>query len=119
MVAVGFRFIAGRYHATPWDRHVNEGELEWPPSTWRLSRALIATWHRKVSPGGEGEETISSLIEKLAGVLPHYRVPPATHVHSRHYMPATGGKRTLVFDAWAALGRGDEDEVQIVWPGLE
>ncbi|MFZ2345189.1 MAG: type I-U CRISPR-associated protein Csb2, partial [Candidatus Microthrix parvicella] len=38
-------FPLGRYHATPWDRHVNEGAVEWPPSPWRMVRALIAVWH--------------------------------------------------------------------------
>ncbi|HFQ89125.1 MAG TPA: type I-U CRISPR-associated protein Cas5/Cas6, partial [Desulfobulbus sp.] len=48
MLAIGFRFIAGRYHATPWGRHVNEAAVEWPPSPWRIVRALAATWHRKL-----------------------------------------------------------------------
>jgi CRISPR-associated protein Csb2 len=35
------RFPGGRYHATPWGHHVNEGQVEWPPSPWRLLRALM------------------------------------------------------------------------------
>ena len=50
MLAIRFLFPAGRYHATPWGRHVNEADVEWPPSPWRLLRALIATWHRKLDP---------------------------------------------------------------------
>jgi CRISPR-associated protein Csb2 len=48
MLALAIRFPAGRFHATPWGRHVNEGAAEWPPSPWRLLRALVATWKRKL-----------------------------------------------------------------------
>ena len=44
---LAIRFPLGRYHANPWDRAVNEGETEWPPSPWRLLRALVATWHTR------------------------------------------------------------------------
>src|SRR6266478_887764 len=30
MIALSFRFPAGRYHATPWGRHVNEAAPAWP-----------------------------------------------------------------------------------------
>lgn len=46
MIAISLTFPAGRYHATPWDRHVNEGAVEWPPSPWRLLRSLVAVWKR-------------------------------------------------------------------------
>lgn len=42
MPTLKLRFPGGRYHATPWGHHVNEGLIEWPPSPWRLLRALIA-----------------------------------------------------------------------------
>src|SRR5579863_5843600 len=44
---LAIRFPLGRYHANPWDRAVNEGASEWPPSPWRLLRALAATWHTR------------------------------------------------------------------------
>lgn len=108
MPVLCLRFPAGRYHATPADRHVNEGVVEWPPSPWRLLRALIACgytalgWTR-VPPDAR------RLVEALAGVLPRYRLPPAAAAHSRHYMPIIAGRSqttTLVFDAWAAVGDG-------------
>jgi len=58
------------------------------------------------------------LIEKLASVLPLFRVPAASVAHSRHFMP-TGTlekgreKTTLVFDTWANVGDG---ELLIQWP---
>ena len=45
-ITLKLTFPAGRYHATPWGRHVNEGVPEWPPSPWRLLRALVAVWKR-------------------------------------------------------------------------
>ena len=105
------RFPGGRYHATPWGHHVNEGLVEWPPSPWRkIVRALIATGYAKdqwdkIPPAGR------DLIEALCSTLPMYRLPRATVAHTRHYMP-TGvldkgrEKTTLVFDTWAEVQEG-------------
>ena len=65
MLALGFRFPAGRYHATAWGSHVNEGVPEWPPSPWRLLRALIATAYHKL-PDEVEKPALRSLIERLA-----------------------------------------------------
>ena len=51
MIALSVRFIAGRYHATPWGHHVNEGLIEWPPSPWRILRALLASCKRACREG--------------------------------------------------------------------
>ena len=32
MLTIGIKFPAGRYHATPWGRNVNEGVVEWAVS---------------------------------------------------------------------------------------
>lgn len=109
------RFPGGRYHATPWGHHVNEGLIEWPPSPWRLLRALIASGF---SSQGWSEVPIGArqLIDKLAGVLPLYQLPSASTGHSRHYMPYLEGKKekpTLVFDTWANVGDGT---LLIHWP---
>jgi CRISPR-associated protein Csb2 len=115
MPTVKVHFPGGRYHATPWGHHVNEGLVEWPPCPWRLLRALLATgftklgWHQ-VPPLAQ------QLTEKLAAVLPRYHLPPASVAHSRHYMPLVEGKAlktTLVFDTWAQVGDG---ELRIHWP---
>jgi len=109
------RFPGGRYHATPWGHHVNEGLIEWPPSPWRLLRALIACGFS--SQGWtEIPPVAGQLINKLACVLPSYRLPVASAAHSRHFMPYIEGKTqktTLVFDTWANVGDG---ELLIHWP---
>lgn len=119
MLALSITFPAGRYHATPWDRHVNEGAVAWPPEPWRLLRGLIATWHHKVKHTGKhSESTLLGLIESLAQEPPEYGLPAASHSHTRHYMPQfAAGKTSLILDAFAAVGR--DDPLTIVWRTLE
>lgn len=111
MPTAKIRFPGGRYHATPWGHHVNEGMIEWPPSPWRLLRALIATGYAT-----HHWETVPKdgcrLIEALASGLPTFLVPKVSAAHSRHYMPVgklSNGleKTTLVFDTWANVGDGE------------
>lgn len=111
MPTLRFRFPGGRYHATPWGHHVNEGLVEWPPSPWRLVRALVAAGYAtqgwsEIPPSGR------RLVDALSAKLPWYRLPAATLAHSRHYMPAGGfekgrEKTTLVFDTWANVADGE------------
>jgi len=119
MLALSFTFPGGRYHATPWDRHVNEGAVAWPPEPWRLLRGLIATWHHKVKHTGKHSEAVLlELIESLAQELPEYGLPAASHSHTRHYMPQFAvGKTSLIFDAFTAVDRNDP--LTVVWPTLE
>jgi CRISPR-associated protein Csb2 len=115
MIALSLHFPAGRYHATPWGRHVNEAALAWPPEPLRIHRALIACHYRKADIEIFSEDALANLIEILAAQLPIYRLPEAVHAHTRHYMPAPV-KTTLVFDAFA---RFDPEEPLIVgWPGV-
>jgi len=119
MLALSFTFPAGRYHATPWDRHVNEGAVAWPPEPWRILRSLIAAWHHKVKhESRHSESTLGGLIESLARELPEYGLPAASHSHTRHYMPQfAAGDTKLIFDAFTAVKR--DDPLTVVWPNLE
>lgn len=100
MTVIELQFPAGgRLHATPWGRHVNEGAIEWPPSPWRIQRALVATWHLKaredITP-----EAMTTLMDALAASAPSFVLPPAIQSHTRHYMPTKGGDKTKVFDTF-------------------
>ncbi|RMG33878.1 MAG: type I-U CRISPR-associated protein Cas5/Cas6, partial [Planctomycetota bacterium] len=86
MVTIAIRFTAGRYHATPWGSHVNEGRVEWPPNPWRVLRALIAAGFNRLGWSKVPDDT-RRLIEKLAAVLPEYHLPRGEVAHTRHYMP--------------------------------
>jgi len=114
MPTLSIRFLGGRYHATPWGHHVNEGLVEWPPAPWRLMRALLSTGYTKLPEWRSGimPDKAVSLFSKLSAVLPCYRMPEAVGTHSRHYMP-TDNKPTLVLDAWASCDQ--EQEVLIRW----
>lgn len=117
MLVIELRFPASRYHATPWGRHVNEGEVEWPPSPWRLVRALLATWHRKAFHE-LSEVVVRRLIDKLCADPPHYSLPPVSSGHTRHYMAlyntARDEKTARVFDVFLHL----DEPAQVVWPSL-
>lgn len=114
MIVLSFKFLAGRYHATPWGRHVNEGAVEWPPSPWRILRALVATWKRTLSdlPQNRVEPILRALAEP-----PEFVLPPASTGHTRHFMPwfkKGPDDRTLVFDTFVAVPR--DAGLLVRWP---
>ncbi len=112
MVLIELTFPGGRYHATPWGRHVNEGAIEWPPSPWRLLRALIAVYWRKRRDMDLG--IVRTLVESLASEPPQYVLPDAVAAHTRHYMPLFKEKTTKVFDAFLHIE--DRGVLQVCWP---
>ena len=116
-VAIEMRFPAGRYHATPWGRHVNEGVAEWPPSPWRLLRALVAVWKRTCPE--LPDERVKGVLQKLAAP-PGFALPPTTVAHTRHYLHVNDpnpDKRVLVFDTFVNVARTATVTVQ--WPGAD
>ena len=118
MFALAFRFTAGRYHATPWGRNVNEADIAWPPEPWRLLRTLIAAYWRKGDHERWPPEALGHLIDVLAETLPVYRLPiGAIHSHTRHYMPQARGKTTLVFDAFARIP--EQGSIVAAWPAAK
>ena len=102
------RFVLGRYHATPWGRHVNEGQVELPPSPWRLLRALYAVWKTRLPDLDEA--SVGTLLTRLA-VPPDFFVPPNRMAHTRHYYPdskhRSGGTPSVdrTLDAFAVVDR--------------
>ena len=107
-VTLAIRFPLGRYHATGWDRSVNEGAVEWPPSPWRLLRALVATWYTRWPdlPAPVLDELLDAL-----GDPPSYRTPPAWPAHTRHYLPdpdhrkGATGATDLTLDPYLSVPR--------------
>ena len=102
MPIIELHFPAGRLHATPRGRHPNEGAAEWPPSPWRILRALVATWHLKARTD-VAEAVVRELIQAFASKPPVFQLPAASLGHTRHYMPISEGKNqktAKVFDAF-------------------
>lgn len=106
-VILKLTFPGGRFHATPWGRHVNEGVPEWPPSPWRILRALVAVWKRTCRD--VSDEQAKRIFQQLADP-PVFHLPPHRVAHTRHYMPwekKGPADRTLVFDTFVSVGRDD------------
>jgi CRISPR-associated protein Csb2 len=121
-IGITIRFLAGRYHATPWDHQVNEGVVEWPPSPWRILRALVSAYYRL--PQTVRRDEVCRLLVQLSERLPSYVLPMSAAAHTRHYMPAKKeGKDTTtkVFDTFLMLGGGTlapDAEVKVVWADI-
>ncbi|MHB8329303.1 MAG: type I-G CRISPR-associated protein Csb2 [Acidimicrobiales bacterium] len=107
---VGLRFPLGRYHATPWGRAVNEAAVEWPPSPWRVLRALYATWCWRAPelPADDVGRVLRGLAEAPALLLPRWG-----EGHTRHYMPDTSTGKDKAFDAFVTLD--PEAELLMRW----
>jgi CRISPR-associated protein Csb2 len=112
MLAIRMRFLTGRFHATPWGHHVDEGVVEYPPSLWRLLRSLVATFYRafpaRAHENGGDNESISRLKSILAKLSapPEYRLPQAAVAHTRHYDQANDGVK--FFDTFISVNPNDE-----------
>ncbi len=107
MIPIAIEFVAGRYHATPWGRNVNEGVSEWPPSSYRLARALIDIWKRQ--KGEWPEARILPILEAFSRP-PSYLLPPAIATHLRYYQPINDKDpmaRRRIFDPFMALDRNE------------
>ncbi|UUX93118.1 type I-G CRISPR-associated protein Csb2 [Methanoplanus endosymbiosus] len=118
MLAIEMRFLTGRFHATPWGRNVNEGVPEWPPSPYRLIRALYDVWKRKLPSWPEGR--VESIFCELASECPVFELPEANASHTRSYLSQNKEKITdkaLIFDAFVIIPR--ESVVKMMWRNVE
>src|SRR5216684_3533657 len=115
MLVIGLEFIAGRFHANPWGRNVNEGVPEWPPSPYRLLRALYDTWKRKRPDWPDSR--VEPILRNLASRAPMFRLPPARAAHTRSFLNQNEkdpAKKSLIFDAFVVLDPAAS--VLIGWP---
>jgi len=108
VIRISIRFVAGRFHATPWSHHVNEGVPEWPPSPWRLLRALVSTLHTRGSDL-PFDVTYAAILRLAAA--PRFVLPAASAAHSRHYLSLNEldrAKTTLTLDTFVSVDPADE-----------
>jgi CRISPR-associated protein Csb2 len=118
MIVIRLTFPAARYHATPWGRHVNEGVPEWPPSPYRLLRALYDVWQRKCAD--IPEDSVRQTLEALAISAPHFILPHAASTHTRSYLSANSKdptEKNLVFDSFLVFER--PHACFVCWAGLD
>jgi CRISPR-associated protein Csb2 len=121
MLAIDLQFIAGRFHATPWGNSPNEGVPEWPPTPWRMARALVSTALGKAQ-GVVDADTLERLCHIFSSP-PMVHLPRATVAHARHYLalyghdPERGHSRSsLVFDTFVAVA--PTETLTLYWPDL-
>lgn len=79
------RFPLGRFHATRWKQGTfGDPYGEWPPSPYRLLRALVMRWFQYVREMGLGREEeeanrrgqLYPLLDSLSNSLPFFYLPP-------------------------------------------
>lgn len=123
--------LSGRYGATPWDRSEYEGQVEYPPSPWRLLRAVL---HGAFCLAGEPEQLpdgAAELVAALGSHPPSYHLPYGEYGQIRGFRPTYGcepvpplvtsggyshatGKRRPFIDAFLQLGQGTA--LHVSWP---
>jgi len=124
--------LSGRYGATPWDRSEFEGQVEYPPSPWRLLRAVLngaflLSDERDQLPAG-----VVEMVAALAPSQPSYHLPYGEFGQIRGFRPVYGceavpplrtfengyshntGKRRSFIDSFIQLGAGSA--IHIHWP---
>jgi len=90
MVTIKLTFPWGRYYAHPWGINPSRlREAEWPPSPWRLLRALVSAWFR-AHPGQVPDADCIALIEALGKELPEIGVGKVSFGYTVHWQPNYG-----------------------------
>jgi hypothetical protein len=106
-VALRLEFCSGRYHARPWGASPEAQRVEWPPSPWRILRALADIAFRNGQDAG-----LADLIRDLAAAPWRFWIPPATELTVASYQLPTPiplrapevGKRFVQREAAKRLG---------------
>lgn len=95
-------FLAGRYHATAWGRNVNEGEPEWPPSPFRLARALLDVRFRRHAD--IDDKNLENALLLLTG-SPRFSLPPSSKMAIKYFLDqgTKDGKKQAVLDAFVCM----------------
>ncbi len=73
-------FPLGRFHATRWNQNPFEDPYgEWPPSPWRLLRALTARWFQYSRETTDSDDALRNrVLSKLAREVPCFQLPENT-----------------------------------------
>ena len=90
MLTLRLTFPWGRYYAHPWGQNpARISEAEWPPSPWRLLRAIAAAWFQ-ANPGQEPSAELIQTLEVLGRELPTVVLPKVCFSRAIHYQPNYG-----------------------------
>ena len=128
---ISIRFLTGRAHLHHWHAHHSDGKVDWPPSPWRLLRALVAVAGTGLTSLPEPlDESISDTaddplpVSRLADVLamlaasPNIWLPRTGGGHTRQFLPkefkSTG---SAVFDTFATVSK--ETPIVFEWTEVD
>lgn len=133
-LTVSIRFLTGQAHLHPWQAHHSEGRVEWPPSHWRLLRAIVAVAGRGLTSLPNPDDAALTDVDddeipllRLAGLLgalsptPTIWLPKTGGGHTRQYFPIHEGgmvKNTgsAVFDTFATVLK--DQPLVFQWPEI-
>ncbi len=82
--------LSGRYGATPWDRSELEGQVEYPPSPWRLLRAVLHGAFQLSSERDQLPAGVEEMVTALAADPPIYHLPYGEFGQIRGFRPGYG-----------------------------
>ncbi len=115
MLTLRVRFLYGRYHAKKWGANVNDGEIDWPPSPWRIMRAIIHTW-RTYHPATV-DDVVWPVLQQLIRHPPKFYLPRASKSHVRHYVPLVNkDSKALMLNPFVVIER--EARLTVVWDSV-
>ncbi len=118
MILLSLRYISGKYHATPYDRNVNEGEIEYPPSPYRIIRTLIDTWKRKLNAynNTDYENLVINILGKLS-TPPLFYLPHISKGFTLNYLNENdlkdSSKGQLIYDSFVSIN--PNEKILILW----
>ncbi|MCL6105806.1 MAG: type I-U CRISPR-associated protein Csb2 [Actinobacteria bacterium] len=89
-------FPLGRFHATPWSVNPFDDPYgEWPPSPWRLVRAVVARWYQWAREADEEQDPqqVADLVAALCSSRYAFHLPVNTRRGKpwRQYLPVEFG----------------------------
>lgn len=130
-LCISIRFLTGRAHLHHWHAHHSDGKVDWPPSPWRLLRALVAVAGTGMTslPEPLDEQIADTLddaipVSRLASLLAALAAPPKIWLprtgggHTRQFLPkefkSTG---SAVFDTFATVSK--ETPIVFEWPDVD
>ena len=122
--------VTGRYGATAWNRSEHEGQVELPPSPWRLLRAILHGGFVLSGEPGQLPDALTPIVSLLAEHPPSYHLPFGEYGQIRGFRPTYGaetipplngtgmvhstGKRRQFVDAFLQFPAGSA--IHVSWP---
>lgn len=116
-LAISIRFLTGRAHLHPWQTHHSEGRLEWPPSQWRLLRAIVAVAGRGLTslpyfddvppPGPELEVIVAGMSSLNTRGVPNQAKRKLLFSNAKKALRLKESLSDEEADAWKAANPGE------------